>query len=68
MCDNRPLLACVLNPGVQWWVAVPCNVLAGIALVVLVLDSAHNLIAALALLGTAAIALYGTALVQWWRR
>jgi hypothetical protein len=59
--DNRPLLARVINPGVPWWVAVPCNVLAGIALVLLALDPADNLVWPLALLGPAA-ALCGTAL------
>jgi len=62
------LLARVVNPGVPWWVALPCNALAGIALVLLILDPHYNLTWALALLGPAALALYGTALVLWWRR
>jgi hypothetical protein len=52
---------------VPWWVAVPCNVLAGIALVLLVLDPDRNLPPALWLLGPAAVVLYGTALVRRWR-
>jgi hypothetical protein len=43
------MLARVLNPGVPRWVAVPCNVLAGIALVLFVLDPDGNLIWAMAL-------------------
>jgi hypothetical protein len=27
------LLARIVNPGVPWWVALPCNVLAGTAVV-----------------------------------
>jgi hypothetical protein len=40
MYDNRPLQARVVNPGVPWWIAAPCNVVAGVALVLLVLDPA----------------------------
>jgi hypothetical protein len=65
MRDNRPLLARIINPGVPWWVAVPCNGLAAIALVLLLLDPDGNLPLALWLLGPAALALYGTALVRW---
>jgi hypothetical protein len=65
---SRPLLTRINNPGVPWWVAVPCNVLAGAALVLLVFDPERYLTAALALLGPAAIALYGTALATWCRR
>jgi hypothetical protein len=65
---SRPLLARIINPGVQWWVAVPCNILAGAALVALAIDSERNLTAALCLLGPAPIALYGTALANWYRR
>jgi hypothetical protein len=61
--DNRSLLARVVNPGVPWWIAVPCNVVAGTALVLLLLDPAANLTRALGLLSLAAVALYGTALV-----
>jgi hypothetical protein len=57
------LLARVVNPGVPWWVARPCNVLAGIALILLALNPADNLPVALALLGPAAVVLYGTALL-----
>jgi uncharacterized membrane protein len=46
-------------------VAVPCDILGGIALVLLILDPHDNLAWALALLGPAAVALYGTALVRW---
>jgi hypothetical protein len=35
---SRPLLARIINPGVPWWVAVPCNFLAGAALALLALD------------------------------
>ena len=55
----RPL-ARVINPGVRWWLAVPCNLLACAPLLLLVLDPAANL--SVALLGVAAVALYGTAL------
>jgi hypothetical protein len=34
---SRPFLARIINPGVQWWIAIPCNVVAGFALVLLVL-------------------------------
>jgi hypothetical protein len=57
------LLARVINPGVPWWVALPCKVLAGIALILLALNPADNLPVALALLGPAAVALCGTALL-----
>jgi hypothetical protein len=66
--DNRPLLARVVNPGVTWWIAVPCNILAGAALELLFLDPARNLTATLALLGPAAGILYGPALANWSRR
>jgi hypothetical protein len=42
-----------------WWIAVPCNLLAEAALVLLFIDSDRNLPAALGLLVPAAIALYG---------
>ena len=61
MPDYRPLLVRFLNPGVPWWVAIPCNFLACVALVLLMQNPANNL--ALWLLGTAAVALYGTTLV-----
>ena len=62
---GRPMLAPIVNPGVPWWIAVPCNVLAGAALVLLVLDSEGNLTAALVLLDLAATGLYGMALAYW---
>ena len=62
MGNKRPLFARIINPGVPWWVAVPCNLLTGAALLLLVLDPGANLSVALALLGLAAVALYGTAL------
>jgi hypothetical protein len=65
---SRPLLARIINPGVPWWIAVPCNVVAGIALALLVIDPVGNLTAALGLLVPAAILLYGTALASWCRR
>jgi hypothetical protein len=40
--DRRPFLVRVLNPGVPWWVAVPCNLLGGAALVLLAFDLADN--------------------------
>jgi hypothetical protein len=51
------------NPyrNVPWYLALPCNVLAGIALVVLNFDPHDNLSWALVLLGAAAAAMYGTA-------
>jgi hypothetical protein len=61
-------LARIFNPGVPWWVAVPCNFLAGAALTILFLNPAPNLAAALVLLGAAVLALYGTALAKWLRR
>ena len=57
----------VLNPGVPAWVAIPCNVLAAVVLVLLVLNPVDNLTLALALLAVTCLALYGTALVLWWR-
>ena len=63
MPDNLPLLARIINPGVPRWVALPCNVLAACALVLLLLDPDGNLPTALALLAPAAVALYGTALL-----
>jgi hypothetical protein len=61
MHDDRPLLFRIVNPGVPWWVAVPCNILAGIALLLLAIDPAGYLVTALTILVPAAIALYGTA-------
>jgi hypothetical protein len=58
-------LARIFNPGVPWWVAVPCNVLAGAAPVLLYRNRAQDMTVALILLGVAAIALYGTALGTW---
>lgn len=58
---SRPLLARIVNPGVPWYVAIPCNALAGAALALLALDPSRNLTAALAILIPAAITLYGTA-------
>jgi hypothetical protein len=62
MPDNHPLIVRFLNPGVPWWVAIPCNVLACVALVLLIQNPANNL--PLWLLGTAVVALYGTTLVM----
>jgi hypothetical protein len=61
-------LARVLNPGVPWWVAIPCNVVAGAALALVILDPVENLATALALLVPTSAALYGAALVCWCRR
>ena len=66
--DNRTLLSRIVNPGVPWFVAVPCNAVGGVALVLLLLKPARNLPLALALLIPAAIALYGRALVMWVRK
>jgi hypothetical protein len=65
---SRPLLARIINPAVPWWIAIPCNVIAAVALVLLAIDSERNLTAALGLLVPGAIALYGTAFVNWCRR
>ena len=43
MRDNRPLLATMVNPGVPWWVALPCNIIGGVALVLLICNPAANL-------------------------
>jgi hypothetical protein len=61
-------LSRVVNRGVPWPLAVTCNVLAGAALVLLVIDPGSNLFPALLLLGPATVVLYGTALARWWRR
>jgi hypothetical protein len=66
--DKRPWLERVLNPGVLWWVAIPCNALAGVALVLLLLDPAGNFAVALWLLVPAWVVLFGAALVRWLRR
>jgi hypothetical protein len=58
----------VLNPGVPSRVAIPCNLLAGAALILVTIHPAENLTLAVALLVPAAVALYGTALVRWLRR
>jgi hypothetical protein len=62
---SRPLLARIVNPGVPWWIAIPCNGLAGAALALLLLNPADNLTLALLLLCPAALALYGTAFANW---
>jgi hypothetical protein len=62
------LLARIVNPGVPWWVALPCNLLAGIALILLALNPGENLPVALALLVPATVVLYGTALLIHWRK
>jgi hypothetical protein len=49
--DDRPLLARIVNPGVPWWVVLPCNFLAALAMVLLVLDPHDNLPVVLWLLG-----------------
>jgi hypothetical protein len=54
----RPLLVRIVLPGVPWYIAVPCNVLAAGALAFLILDPHDNLPWALALLVPAVI---------WWR-
>jgi hypothetical protein len=46
----------MINPSVPWWFAVPCNALAGSAVVLLFLDY-FNI--AMALLVLAALTLYG---------
>src|SRR5215467_8461074 len=65
---NRPLLAGIVNPGVSWFVAIPCNAVGGVGLVLLLHNRARNLPLALTLLIPAAIALYGTALLLWVRK
>jgi hypothetical protein len=64
---SRPLLERIINPDVPWWVAMPCNVLAGAALVLPLVDPIRYLTAAPVLLGPMAIALYGTAFINWLR-
>jgi hypothetical protein len=64
MIDNRPLLYRIVNPGVPWWVAIPCNVAAGIALVLLAIDPDKYLPVAIAILLPATIMLYGTAALR----
>ena len=61
MPDNRLCLSAFSILAIPWWVAIPCNVLACIALVLLIRNPTSNL--PLWLLGTAAVALYGTTLV-----
>jgi hypothetical protein len=62
---SRPLLSRIVNPGVPWWVAVPCNVAGALVLALLAWDPMRNLGLAIAILIPAAIALYGTALALW---
>jgi hypothetical protein len=62
--DKRTLLSRIVNPGVPWFVAVPCNAVGGVALLLL-LKPTRNLPLALSLLIPAAIALYGKAFVMW---
>src|SRR5262249_53196312 len=50
------------------WVAVPCNVLAVAGLVLLIIDPANNLLAALALLALADVGLSGITTVMRKRR
>jgi hypothetical protein len=66
--DNRLLLARIANPGVPLIVAIPCNVVGGVALVLLAIKRARNLPISLPLLIAAAIVLYGTALILWIRK
>jgi hypothetical protein len=66
--DRRPWLERILLPGGPWWVALPCEVLAGVALVLLVIDPSHNLTAALCLIGPAALAIYGTVFLKAWQQ
>jgi hypothetical protein len=69
MPDTRPLLSRIaVNPGMPWFVAVPCNFIGGVGLVLLLLNSVDNLSLALWLLIPTAIVFYGTALVLWLRR
>jgi hypothetical protein len=58
-------LARIINPGVPRSVAIACNAVAAVALVLLALNPDANLWPAVAILMPAAIALYGTALVRW---
>jgi hypothetical protein len=55
-------------PGVPWWIAVPCNVAAAVAIMLLILDPHDNLPIALAVFIPAAVFLYGAALVRWLSR
>jgi len=64
--DN--MLVRILIPGVPWWVAVPCDALALVACVLLLLDPDTNLHWALAMLIPGGIALYGIAFEQWWSK
>jgi hypothetical protein len=62
--EHRHLLLRIINPGVPWYVAVVCTIVAGVALLLLALNP-HDLTPALVLLVPAAALLYGTALVRW---
>jgi hypothetical protein len=53
-----------VNPGVPWFVAIPCTVLAGLALVLLALDPHDTLPIALDVLIAATVASCGTALLK----
>ena len=55
----------ILNPGVPWWVALPCNAICAVGLGFAI---AEDLTTALAVLLSGAVALYGTALILWLRR
>jgi hypothetical protein len=66
--DQRPLIERILLPGGPWWIALPCNLLAGVAIVLLVIDPDGNLPMALALLGPAALILYATVFFQSWHQ
>src|SRR5262249_26477045 len=52
--DDRPILARILSPAVPWFIAVPCNMLAGAALAVMRVEPQGNLEMGLALLLPAA--------------
>ena len=61
---NRSLLSRIISPRVPWWIALPCNVLAGIAIVLLAINPAANIAAAIGLLVPAVVLLYGTVIVR----
>ena len=70
MEDRSPLwaqrLVRIFNPGVPWYVAIPCSVAAMVAIVLLIRDPDGNMGLALAVLIPSAIVLYETELVRWW--
>lgn len=64
--ERRPLFNRIVNPGVPPWFAIPCNLAAGIALVLLAIHPVRNFNLAMAFLLPAATVLYGVALARWW--